>query len=358
MIGLVISLPNKRKRKYKKWVRDIFKRRNGGGSFNLVRETVLADKEMFFRYMRMTPLSFEHFLSLVAAKIAKQTTNYREPIPPQQRLSVTFCHLATGESHISLSLQYRIGHQTVSKIIPETCKAIYEAVAPIYMKMPTSPEEWLKISEEFQVKWNLPHGVGALDGKHIHIRCASKTGSLYHNYKGFFSMVLLAVCNANYRFITLDFCQYGNNNDSGVLFKSSMGKKLELNDINLPSAISLDRCNFDPLPYFLEGDEIFSLKTYLMRPYPGSSLTEEEAVYNYRHSRARRVTENTFGILCSRWRIFFTSIHAKVENVENIVMAFIALHNYLKETDNAMYCPTGFIDHETATGEVIPGRWR
>ena len=39
-------------------------------------------------------------------------------------------------------------------------------------------------------------------------------------------------------------------------------------------------------------------------------------------------------------------------------MASIALHNYLKETDNAMYCPTGFIDHETITGEVILGRWR
>ena len=79
LIGLVISLPNNCKRKHKKWVRDIFNRRNGGGSFNLVRETAFADKEMFFRYMRMTPLSFEHLLSLVAAKVTKQTTNYREP---------------------------------------------------------------------------------------------------------------------------------------------------------------------------------------------------------------------------------------------------------------------------------------
>ena len=128
-----------------------------------------------------------------------------------------------------------------------------------------------------------------------------------------------------------------------------MGKKFELNDINLSSATSLDGCNFDPLPYFLVGDEIFPLKTYLLRPYPGSSLTEEETVYNYRHSRARRVIENTFGNLCSHWRIFFTPIHAKVENVENIVMVSIALHNYLKETNNATYCPTGFIDHETTS---------
>ena len=47
-----------------------------------------------------------------------------EPIPPEQRLSHTLRHLATGESQISLSLRYRIGQQTISKIIPETYKAI------------------------------------------------------------------------------------------------------------------------------------------------------------------------------------------------------------------------------------------
>ena len=117
--------------------------------------------------------------------------------------------------------------------------------------MQASPEEWWKVSEEFQLKWNLPHVVGVLDRKHIRIRCPSKTGSLYHNYKNFFSMVLLAVYNANYRFITFDFGQYKSKNDSGVSLKSSSEKKLELNDINLPSATSLQGCNFDPLSCFL-----------------------------------------------------------------------------------------------------------
>ena len=40
-----------------------------------------------------------------------------------------------------------------------------------------------------------------------------------------------------------------------------------------------------------------------------------------------------------------------MENVENIVMASIAIHIYLKETDNAMHCSTGFIDHETTNEE-------
>ena len=91
--------------------------------------------------------------------------------------------------------------------------------------MPTSPDEWLKISKEFHLKWNLPQVVGALNGKQICISCPSKTGSLYHNYKGFFSMVLLTVCNANYQFNTFEFGQYRSNNDSGVLLKKVAWEK-------------------------------------------------------------------------------------------------------------------------------------
>ena len=96
-----------------------------------------------------------------------------------------------------------------------------------------------------------------------------------------------------------------------------------------------------------------------MRPYAGSAaLDEKKSEYNYRHSRARHVIENAFGILVARWRIFNTPIHAKQENVEKIVLATIALHNYLRQTDNTSYCPAGFIDSERSTGDIIPGYWR
>ena len=50
----------------------------------------------------------------------------------------------------------------------------------------------------------------------------------------------------------------------------------------------VDSSLFDPLPYYLVGDEIFRLKTWLMRPYPGQFF-EEERILHYRLSRARRV---------------------------------------------------------------------
>ena len=99
----------------------------------------------------MTPNRMEHLLSLGAPPVTKLTTNYKEPVPSKQRVLLTLSHLATGESQISLSLQYRIGRQTISKIIPETCKAIYDALVAKYVNMPSSHEDWLAISQQSEI---------------------------------------------------------------------------------------------------------------------------------------------------------------------------------------------------------------
>ena len=71
----------------------------------MVRKLAMGDREMYFRYMRMTPDRMEYLFSLGGPYITKLSTNYRKPIPPEHRLSLTLRHLATGESQISLSLQ-------------------------------------------------------------------------------------------------------------------------------------------------------------------------------------------------------------------------------------------------------------
>ncbi|XP_066910825.1 putative nuclease HARBI1 [Clytia hemisphaerica] len=306
----------------------------------------------------MTPSRFEHLLSLIQHRISKKTTRMRQPISARERLSVTLRFLATGESQQSLSFSYRIGRTTVSNIISEVCQAIYECLKNDYLRQPETSEEWKEIANQFQEQWNFPHVIAAIDGKHIRIECPKKSGSLCYNYKGFYSIVLLAVCDANYCFTLYDVGSYGSNNDSGVLANSEMGMRFEEKDFDLPKDEKLSGCNFGPLPYFLVGDEIFPLKYWLMRPFPGRFLLEEERIYNYRHSRARRTIENAFGILAARWRILLRPIRAKVENVEKYTCACLALHNYLRLTSNASYTPSGFIDVESSDGTIKPGEWR
>ena len=195
------------------------------------------------------------------------------------------------------------------------------------MKTTSSKEEWLNKSAGFEDTWNFLLCIGAIDGKHVSIECPKMTGTYFYNYKGFCSIVLLAICDSNYCFTLFDLGHYGSDNDSGGLVKSKIGGMIEARELDIPAHSTYMTCDFDPLPYFLVGDEIFSLKTWFMRPYPGK-LTKKQRIFDYRLSRARRTIENAFGILCTRWRMFYTPVRAKVENVENYVLACLSLHSY------------------------------
>ena len=138
----------------------------------------------------MSPGRFDSLLQLVGPLIVKQT-KLREPISAEERLSVTLCYLASTDSQMSSSFSYRIGRSTLSSILKETSYAIYEALAPDYLHPLSSVEDWMKVAKDFETIWNMPHVLGALDGKHIRTQCPPNTGTLFHNYKGFMMLNII-----------------------------------------------------------------------------------------------------------------------------------------------------------------------
>ena len=180
--------------------------------------------------------------------------------------------------------------------------AIHTVLVGKYFTVPETPEQWKTIAKDFEEIWNFPHVVGDIDGKHVRIQAPNNSGSRFHNYKDFFSTVILAVCDAKYNFIFAVIGQYGSNNDCGVPANSELAFAMDENAWNLPEPERIDGIEEEDIPYYLLGDEIFPLKPWLMRPYPGT-MQEDIQVYNYRHSRARLPIENSFGILVARFRI-------------------------------------------------------
>ena len=132
---------------------------------------------------------------------------------------------------------------------------------------------------------------------------------------------------------------------------------MDENAWNLPEPERIDGIEEEDIPYYLLGHEIFPLKPWLMRPYPGT-MQEDIQVYNYRHSRAWLPIENSFGILVARFRIFHQPIIASEENVRHYIFACMCLHNYLRQTENSFYCPQGFIDVSNRSGDIKEGEWR
>nr|CAI5833318.1 unnamed protein product [Callosobruchus analis] len=315
--------------------------RNDFGEFHHLFVQLRAGESKFREYFRMSLQQFDQLLSIIEKDIEKQKTNYRERISARERLAVCLRYLATGNSFRSMAFTYRMGRATVSNIVEDVCDAIWKNLQPIVMPEPNA-DIWKAAESVFQEKWNFPHCVAAIDGKHVRIKAPPAQGSQFFNYKKYHSIVLLALVDGNKRFLSIDVGQYGRVSDGNVFMNSSMGKRLTRQTFGLPPDEDL------------VADEAFPLKRFLMRPYPRSArrLSESERIFNYRLSRSRNTVENAFGILASVWRIYQTPLECRIDLAEKIILATVVLHNYIHET------PTqgkpGVVNEEAQDNSLVP----
>ncbi|KAE9536969.1 hypothetical protein AGLY_006776 [Aphis glycines] len=216
-------------------------------------------------------------------------------------------HLAKGESFWSLTFQYRVSHSWINAIIKEVAEAIIKRMFELTIMSPTKNQLRQNISQFFS-KWNFPN-------------CAPKrSGSLYFNCKEYYLIVLLAVVDADCKFTAVDIGSYGREGDAGIYLKSQIGKIIKNNAFNIPAPKVLPGTN-NVVPHVIVGDEAFALHENLMKPYSRQQSVHDQskAVYNYRLSRARRTTENTFGILCDYFKLFFLPIATAPEITDKLI---------------------------------------
>nr|XP_060636290.1 uncharacterized protein LOC132777828 isoform X1 [Anolis sagrei ordinatus]XP_060636291.1 uncharacterized protein LOC132777828 isoform X1 [Anolis sagrei ordinatus] len=334
------------------------KRRAQKGAFlNLNQELRGEDPTSYKRWLRVTEEQFDHLLHEISPRIQKQKTKFGEPISAAERLTITLRYLATGNTFRDLSWEFRIGERTVSYIILETCAALYEFLKYTF-EVPTSKEHWRAVSKQFLDRWNVPHCLGAIDGKHIVIRKPINSGSHYQNYKGTESIVLLAVVDANYKFRYIDVGTQGRISDGGVWNKCNLKELIDVNTLDMPPAHPLPGQDI-PTPYVFLADNAFGLKPYILKPYGGNDLTLEERICNYRISRGRQVVETAFGSFANRLRVFLNPILLQPDKVRTLVLAGCALHNFLRSHESTESWPVNYVDREDVeTGTTLPGAWR
>ena len=310
----------------------------------------------YISFLRLAPNMFAELLQMVTPHIERKTTNWRKPISAGARLALTLRYLATGNTYMSNQFEFRVASNTVCKIVPIVCRAIFRVLAPDYFRFPDTTEDWTEIADQFQEKWQFPNCLGALDGKHVRLQPPPKSGSRFYNYKHTFSIVLMALVDSNYRFIYIDVGAAGRVADGGVWANTNLAKDLENNIICLPD----DRPflhDDEPMPFVIVGDEAFPLKSYLMKPYAQRLLNHKKRLFNYRLSRARRVVENAFGILANRWRVLLSHMLIGPDRAELVVLATCSLHNWLR-TRLPTYTNHLLDQEDEETHELVPGEWR
>lgn len=215
----------------------------------------------------------------------------------------------------------------------------------------------MQICKVFEDVWNLPHCVGAMDGKHVVLQSPRKSGSEFFNYKKHFSIVLFAVVDGNYNFVFADVGCQGRISDGGIFNSSKLHAMMTDNTLSLPVPTELPGRQMK-VPYFIAADSAFPLTENIMKPYSGDHVKGSyQRIFNYRLSRARRVVENTFGILSSVFRVLRKPMLLEPEKAQLVVMTIIHLHNYLRRYSSNVYTSQELLDSEE-DGVLTEGSWR
>ncbi|CAI6368596.1 unnamed protein product [Macrosiphum euphorbiae] len=312
------------------WVHPILTKRVEFGAFYTLFPKLREHEDKFSNYFRMSTTSFDELHLKLKDCIQRQDTFMRECIQPVQMLAITLRYLASGCSFVDLHYTFLLGVSTISKIVRVVCCAIWSVLRLECIPEPDK-DKWKSISQKFETRANFPNCIGAVDGKHV--RIVHPLNSMHINYKGYSSIVLMAVADADYRFVYANIGAYGKDCDSNVFQKCQLWRSIVNDTMDIPEEKCLPGSQDKKIPYYLVGDEAFGLHKHLLKPYGGHSLTIKKRIFNYRLSRARRFVECTFGILSNKWRIFHRAINLDPDFATDIVKACVVLHNFVRDRD-------------------------
>ncbi|XP_064096927.1 uncharacterized protein LOC135208549 [Macrobrachium nipponense] len=164
----------------------------------------------------------------------------------------------------------------------------------------------------------------------------------------------MALSNAKYRFLFIDVTAEGGAGDGGTWQKCNLARAITNNRARLPQDRNLPNDD-EPIPFHIVTDDAFALKSWMMKPYSHQSQGPTERLYSYILSRARRVVENAFGLLQTRWRVFRTTLQQDVQVCKKITLCACVMHNLVLQR---YPCASTDVDHEDQHHNVVPGTWR
>ena len=140
---------------------------------------------------------------------------------------------------------------------------------------------------------------------------------------------------------------YDDDNDDQMVMMMMMMMMARQGNLNLPEHTP------EGFPFVFVGDEAFALRADFLKPFNSRLLNDQRRIFNYRLSRARRVVENTFGILVARFGVLKSRICLSPEKIDDVVMACCVLHNFLIVKTSQQYTPQGSLDVEDPETHIL-----
>ena len=214
----------------------------------------------------------------------------RKPLSVEQRILLCLTRLGSN-SELRISNLFGAGLSTTCVALHEFSCATVEHHAVKHINLPTG-QGLQRIVDGFSSKWGFPQCIGAIDGSHISIIAPTENSIDYYNRKGHYSVILQAVVDHEHKFLDVCVGWPGSARDARVFGNSKIYSKCDSGSFlpNWPRTINDTTIS-------LLGDPAYPLKTWLMKPFSDTGLTQRQQKVNQQSSHARVVVENAFGWL-------------------------------------------------------------
>uniref|UniRef100_A0A915DDZ9 DDE Tnp4 domain-containing protein n=1 Tax=Ditylenchus dipsaci TaxID=166011 RepID=A0A915DDZ9_9BILA len=254
------------------------------------------------QFLRLSEREFEMIYSLVRRQLEAHCPKHLRPIEEKNVWQFLSGNIPFGPTYSAVAPLFVIGDSTVHDTCKEVSEEIVTAMQTDYLPTPTR-QTWERSAEGFNRLRQFPKTLGAIDGKHIAIVKPEHSRAAFFNYKKFYSIVLLAIADAESRFLMVD-------SPEAALPPNEEGS----------------------LPFIFLGDGGFGCTDLVLTPFTGRGADSQEKIaFNCRLSRARSAVEHAFGIFAKRWRIFLGTIEARSETARLYTLAAVILHNFLRD---------------------------
>lgn len=238
-------------------------------------------------------------------------------LTPIQQVCLALRFYASGCHQLSLGTLVHVDQATVSR----TCWKVTEAICDVLGHRISLPANLNTIKDVFYEASGFPNTIGCIDCTHIEIKAPSLYDfpDEYINRKGWHSLNVQAVCDANCIFVDVEIRWPGSVHDSRIFCNSEIGRKLFRNDLR----------------GMLLGDSGYGLYPFLLTPFRNPTTPNEEN-FNRCHKRTRVAVERSFGQLKQRFGCLQTVLKIKLERVPKTALACFILHNVAKERNDAV----------------------
>ncbi|KAL3687967.1 hypothetical protein R1sor_014276 [Riccia sorocarpa] len=240
--------------------------------------------------------------SQIGHVVVKQDTKFRRAVHVEVRVGAALFRLTTGMTYFNVADRFGIGTSTVQEFMEDVVDAIISVMGPRYLVWPSG--------EDME---RGPFG--------------GNTSRDYYNRKGWYSVVLQAICDSNGIFLDISTGMPGCVHDSRMLTRSRFYDAAMAGAMLAEPVITINK-GYRVRPYIL-GDQGYQMLQWLVKCYPPRGLSVLQRTFNEGHIRGRLIIEQAFGQLKARFPILSLGIGSSITWGAKVVHACCILHNIL-----------------------------